>query len=95
MKYFYCNSILTQALRNNSNMTGFELLIDNWGTMEEWGRSSSGRRPRPNLKDLLTLCRIIDNYRAASYVNHDILGSKKLIYFDTENYCIYIIITII
>lgn len=79
MKYFYCNSILTQALRNNSNMTGFELLIDNWGTMEEWGRSSSGRRPRPNLKDLLTLCRIIDNYRAASYVNHDILGSKKLV----------------
>ena len=59
-------------------MTGFELLIDNWGTMEEWGRSSSGRRPRPNLKDLLTLCRIIDNYRAASYVNHDILGSKEL-----------------
>ena len=66
-------------MQNGNRYTGFELLVDNWGTMEEWGRSSTGRRPRPKVKDLLTLCRQIDNYRAASYVNHDILGSKKLI----------------
>ena len=58
--------------------TGFELLVDNWGTMEEWGRAESGRRSRPKVHDLDTLCRQIDNYIAASYVNHNILGSKYM-----------------
>ena len=72
----FLNSILDHAMRNNTNHTGFELLIDNWGTMTQWGHSSSGRRPRPQVKDLLRLCTMIDNYRAASYVHHDILGRK-------------------
>ena len=75
------NRILTQALRNSHGSTGFEILISEWGTMEEWGRSETGRRPRPKIEDLLTLFRQINNYRAASYVNHEILGGNILSYF--------------
>ena len=65
-------------MRKDTTHTGFELLIDNWGTMEEWGRSDGGRTHRPRVKDLGSFCRQIDNYRAASYVNHDILGGKTI-----------------
>jgi len=64
------------GLRNNINHTGFELLIDNWGSMEQWGLT--GRRTRPQVEYLMTLCRRIDNYKAASYVNHNILGKEVL-----------------
>jgi len=70
--------IIAQALRNNHMYTGFELLVDNWGTMEEWGRAKSGRRSRPKVEDLDTLCRQIKNFRAASYVNHNILGGPPV-----------------
>ena len=50
--------------------------------MEEWGRSETGRRPRPKVEDLLTLFRQINNYRAASYVNHEILGGNISFVFE-------------
>ena len=72
-----CNfRILDRALRQDSSSSGFELLVQEWGTMEEWGRGESGRRSRPKVIDILDICRQIDNYRAASYINHEILGSK-------------------
>ena len=80
MNYYILHRILTHALRNSHGSTGFEILISEWGTMEEWGRSETGRRPRPKIEDLLTLFRQINNYRAASYVNHEILGGKYMIF---------------
>ena len=44
-------------MRKDTTHTGFELLIDNWGTMEEWGRSDGGRTHRPRVKDLASFCR--------------------------------------
>ena len=82
------NRILTQALRNSHGSTGFEILISEWGTMEEWGRSETGRRPRPKIEDLLTPFRQINNYRAASYVNHEILGGKYMT-FHADIYMLY------
>ena len=76
--FIFTNSILDHAMRKDTTHTGFELLIDNWGTMEEWGRSDGGRTHRPRVKDLASFCRQIDNYRAASYVNHEILGGSTI-----------------
>ena len=58
--------------------------------MEEWGRSETGRRPRPKVEDLLTLFRQINNYRAASYVNHEILGGNVLFFSTYFSRYIYI-----
>ena len=65
-------------MQKDTHHTGFELLIDNWGTMEEWGRADGGRSHRPQVKDLKFLCLQINNYIAASYINHDILGGKYI-----------------
>ena len=74
----FCHRTLDQAFRNGhgSASSGLELLIQEWGTMEEWGHE--GRHAKPTIKDLLDLCRKIDNYRAASYINHEILGGKLI-----------------
>ena len=72
---------MAQAIRTNNSYSGFELLVHEWGTMEEWGTDESGRRPRPRVADLIILCRQINNYRAASYINHEILGSKLICNF--------------
>lgn len=67
--------LISQELTMSNKKTGFEILIDNWGTMEQWGYSGSTRR-RPKVLDLLELCEKIGNNEAVSYVNYDILKNK-------------------
>ena len=78
--------IISNELRCGHGSTGFELLLDNWGTMKEWGHTLQKRRP--NLTDLIDICKRIGSYRAANYVNYSLLGREyHYIYFQFTLSC--------
>jgi len=61
--------ILDTAVKNGQASSGFELLIDEWGTM--------GKR-RPTLNDVLNLCMEMEAYAAASYISAQVLKRGEI-----------------
>jgi len=62
--------ILDRARKTEGFDSGFEILLDEWGTM--------GRK-RPTVRDVLDLCLQVEAYTAASYIQSDILKCDEAI----------------
>ena len=67
---FFYRLIADESARTGK--TGFEVLVDEWGTM---GRN------RPKIWYLLKLCLDVRAYRAADYIAEDIIMCMRAIMF--------------
>ena len=47
--------------------------------MQEWGINGKPANRMPDVTDLLEICKKIDNWSAASYINQTLLGGKDAI----------------
>ena len=56
------------AYKNGQGSSGFEILLEEWGTM--------GRK-RPTLADVLGICKEIEAFAAASYIASEVLGFSE------------------
>ena len=61
------SSIIDLTYKTGHGSNGMELLISEWGSM---GKS------RPKVDDMLKICQEIEAFRAASYINTEILKSR-------------------
>ena len=58
------------AYKNGQGSSGFEILLEEWGTM--------GRK-RPTVADVLDICKEIEAFAAASYMASEVLGLSESI----------------